>query len=204
MEQNLQGRWEWRTFGPGFEKAERQIQTHPLRNLLNTHETDILSRMWDTTVKIHFNMLDVKAIQGMNSYGLQQWLPIMKQEFPLDHQMLNKFFELCYVPEPMYGRETYNSEQFLKELVMPNELLRCVTVKKHRQIYRIDDVAVEIATVEFEGVQHKTIGIEHDDPHKVWDLVQRFGLQDKPNTPQVRVMKRCLGMVWMPQLAQIH
>ncbi len=204
MKQNLQGRWEWRTFGPGFEEAERQIQAYPMKNLLNTHGTDILSRLWDTSAKVHFNMLDVKAIQCVASNGLQQWLPIMKQEFPLDQTMLNQFFELCYIPEPMYGRSSYTAEQFLKELVRPNELLRCVTVNKRRQLYNIDDVAVEIATVEFEGVQHRSIGIEHDDPDKVWNLVSRFGLDRQPNTSQVRVLKRCLGMVWVPQLQQTH
>lgn len=202
MEQLSQGRWEWRTYGIDEEEAEHKIQTYPLKDLLNTQETGILARLWDANIKIHFNMLDVKTLQNVSDNGLQQWLPTRKMNFPLTSETISDFLEQCNVPVPIFGRHSYTSDQFLKEIIIPNEMMRSVIVRKRRQLYRIDDVAVEIANIEFNGVRLRTIGIEHEDPGKVWALLNQLNLQNLLNISQVSAVKRCLGMIRNTQKKQ--
>jgi hypothetical protein len=98
------------------------------------------------------------------------------------------------VPSPDFKRQEYTFEQFIKELVQPNELLKAVNVKKTRHITVINECIVETAETEFNGIPLKTICIEHIDPQNVINTVRQLGLEKYENINYIKAMKKAVGI----------
>jgi len=194
MAKPIVARWEWRTFGAGFEEAEKKIRSFEQGNFKDSREDYILSRKSDENTKIRDDLMDIKALQNVNENKLEQWLPVMKEGFPIGLDALKKLFEIFKISPPIFGRVEYTYEQFLKELIRPNENLRVVDVEKKRFIYVIDNCVVEIAETAFDGVALKTICVEHEDPDNVYKTVLKLGLKDYPNVNYIQAMKKTVGM----------
>jgi exopolyphosphatase/guanosine-5'-triphosphate,3'-diphosphate pyrophosphatase len=187
-------RWEWRTFGSGFGAAEEKIRGYGQGNFKESGEDYILSRKSDENTKIRDGLMDIKSLQSVNANGLEQWLPIMKEGFPISLEPLKKLFGIFRIPEPIFGRMEYTYDQFLKELIRPNENLRVVDVGKKRSIYVINGCIVEIAETTFDGVALRTICVEHEDPENVYGTVADLGLKDYANINYIQAMKKTVGM----------
>ena len=195
MAKPIVARWEWRTFGAGFEEAEKKIRSYEQGNFKESEEDYILSRKSDENTKIRDDLMDIKALQNVNENKLEQWLPVMKEGFPIGLEALKKLFGIFKIPEPIFGRTEYTYSQFLNELIRPNENLRVVDVKKKRYIYVINNCVVEIAETAFDGVALKTICVEHEDPDNVYKTVVELGLKDFPNINYIQAMKKTVGMI---------
>jgi exopolyphosphatase/guanosine-5'-triphosphate,3'-diphosphate pyrophosphatase len=195
MAKPIVARWEWRTFGASFEEAEKKIRSFEQGNFKDSREDYILSRKSDENTKIRDNLMDIKALQNVNENKLEQWLPVMKEGFPIGLDALQKLFDIFKISPPAFGRVEYTYEQFLKELIRPNEDLRVVDVEKKRYIYVINSCIVEIAETAFDGVTLKTICVEHEDPENVYKTVLDLGLKDYPNVNYIQAMKKTVGMV---------
>ncbi|MDR1733009.1 MAG: hypothetical protein LBR61_13055 [Synergistaceae bacterium] len=194
MGKPIVARWEWRTFGAGFGPAEDKIRAYEQGNFKESGEDYILSRKSDENTKIRDDLMDIKSLQKVDAHKLEQWLPVMKEGFPIGLEALKKLFAIFKVPEPIYGRTEYTYDQFIKELIRPNENLRLVDVKKKRYIYVINNCIVEIAETIFDGVALKTICVEHEDPENVYKTVVELGLKDYPNINYIQAMKKTVGM----------
>lgn len=195
MVKSIVARWEWRTFGAGFEEPKKRICSHEQGNFKESEEDYILSRKSDENTKIRDDLMDIKALQNIDAHGLEQWLPVMKEGFPIGLEALRKLFVIFKIPEPIFGRKEYTYNQFLDELIRPNENLRVVDVKKKRNIYVINSCVVEIAETTFDGIRLKTICVEHEDPKNVYETVVELGLKDYPNINYIQAMKKSIGMV---------
>ena len=194
MAKPIVARWEWRTFGSGFEEPEARIRKFEQSNMKESEEVYVLSRSSDENVKVRDDLLDIKQLQEVNGDGLEQWYPVMKAGFPISVEDLKKLFSYFKVSEPLFGRKEYTFSQFLDEIVKPNQNLRLVHVGKKRFIYVINGAIVEIAETNFDGVILQTICVEHEDPELVMNTVRQLGMEDLPNINYIQAMKKTVGM----------
>lgn len=194
MAKPIVARWEWRTFGAGFEEPEARIRKFEQSNMKESEEVYVLSRNSDENVKVRDDLLDIKQLQEVNGDGLEQWYPVMKAGFPISVEDLKKLFSYFKVSEPLFGRKEYTFSQFLDEIVRPNQNLRLVHVGKKRHIYVINGAIVEIAETDFDGVTLQTICVEHEDPDLVMKTVRQLALEDLPNINYIQAMKKTVGM----------
>ena len=194
MAKPIVARWEWRTFGAGFEEPEARIRQFEQGNYKESEEVYVLSRNSDENVKVRDDLLDIKSLQEVNADGLEQWFPVMKAGFPIPIDDLRKLFSYFKAPEPIFGRKEYTFDQFLNEIVRPNQNLRLVHVKKKRYIYVINGAVVEIAETDFDGVALRTICVEHEDPEIVMKTVRELALESLPNINYIQAMKKTVGM----------
>src|SRR4051812_44041652 len=75
-------RWEWRIFGDLGGADEALAALEPER-VQESDELYLLSEGGGETVKVRDGLMDVKQLQEVSVEGLQQWLPVLKAEFPL-------------------------------------------------------------------------------------------------------------------------
>jgi len=194
MAKPIVARWEWRTFGARFDEPEARIRKFEQGNFKESGEVYVLSRNSDENVKVRDDLLDIKSLQEVNADGLEQWFPVLKAGFPISVEDLKKVFGYFKAPEPIFGRKEYTFDQFLNEIVRPNQNLRLVQVKKKRYIYVINGAVTEIAETEFDGVALRTICVEHEDPEVVMKTVRELGMEDLPNINYIQAMKKTVGM----------
>lgn len=194
MAKPIVARWEWRTFGAGFDEPEARIRKFEQGNFKESGEVYVLSRNSDENVKVRDDLLDIKSLQEVNGDGLEQWFPVLKAGFPIAVEDLKGVFFYFKVPEPIFGRREYTFDQFLNEIVKPNQNLRLVQVKKKRYIYVINGAVTEIAETDFDGVALRTICVEHEDPDVVMKTVRELGMEDLPNINYIQAMKKTVGM----------
>ena len=76
-------RWEWRTFGESFGDADRRFSSLAPHDVEESDEVYLPSPIVDENVKIRSQLMDIKALQQVNTDGLEQWKPVMKAGFPL-------------------------------------------------------------------------------------------------------------------------
>ena len=76
-------RWEWRTFGERFGEAEAAFDARTPERVQESDELYLLSVAGGDTVKVRDELMDVKHLERVDDNGLEQWLPVLKAEFPL-------------------------------------------------------------------------------------------------------------------------
>lgn len=187
-------RWEWRTFGSDFGEAEGRIAAHPVTRELESSEVYILSARSNENTKIRDALMDIKTLQRVNDDGLEQWIPVMKESFPIAVELLREVYGHWKVNVPALDETEYSYEQFLSELVKDHPDLTAVDVFKNRTGYMIDDCIVEIADLRFNETAIRTIAVEMADPDLVMRTVNSLGLGDFENINYVSALKRFAGM----------
>lgn len=187
-------RWEWRTFGHDFTHYLETLKKYGDPSIKRTSEVYILSKVRDDNTKIREDLIDIKALQAINNDNLEQWYPTLKSGFPITTDKLSELFQVFGVEAPIFEREQYTYDEFLTELIIPNELLKIVNVKKVRYIYTINGCAVEYAETEFNSIPWKTACVEHVDPKIVMKTVLELGLGGLPNINYIRAMKQSVGL----------
>lgn len=187
-------RWEWRTFGSDFGEAEARIAEHPVTRELESSEVYILSARSGDNTKIRDALMDIKTLQRVNDDGLEQWIPVMKEGFPIAVDVLRRVYGHWNVEVPDLNELTYSYEQFLGELVSVHPDLTAVDVFKNRTGYMIDDCIVEIANLRFNETAIRTIAVEMADPDLVMKTVNSLGLGGFENINYVDALKRFAGM----------
>ncbi len=187
-------RWEWRTFGSDFGDAERRILDHGSATVRKSAETYVLSAGSSSNTKVRDGLMDIKRLQQVNADSLEQWMPVMKAEFPLTPMVLLDVFRAWNVARPKLTREVYAFDEFMTELVATNTSLAGVDVVKERHGYTIDGCIVEIANLTFDGSPIRTVAVEMADPAKVMEIVRRLDLENYENVNYVKALKQFKGI----------
>src|SRR4029453_7408748 len=86
-------RWEWRAFGRSFGTAEESFAALDPERVQESDELYVLSKTVDENVKVRDGLLDVKQLEHVNPDGLEQWVPVMKEPFPLAAPMAASVLE---------------------------------------------------------------------------------------------------------------
>jgi exopolyphosphatase/guanosine-5'-triphosphate,3'-diphosphate pyrophosphatase len=178
-------RWEWRTFGSRFARAEKVFADLKPKDVQESDEVYLLTET-GSNVKIRSELLDIKALQKVNAEGLEQWLPVMKAGFPLSAATVGEVFNAMNVPAPPRDRSDYTLEQFLTEIVEPNPAVRTVKVHKRRVRYTVGGCMAEFFEVSIGGKKTQTIAVESENAEAIVAAVRSLGLADYVNTNYTR------------------
>lgn len=187
-------RWEWRTFGAEFGAAESAILAYGPAKVRASSETYIVSSAGSANTKVRDGLMDIKRLQQVDEQGLEQWLPVMKAEFPLAPMVLLDVFRAWNVVRPKLTKEAYGFEEFVRDLVKPNPSLAAVEVRKERHGFVARGCIVEIANLWFDGTPVRTIAVEQEDPAAVTAAVRKLGLERFENVNYVKALKRFKGI----------
>ena len=108
----IKPRWEWRTFGTRFARAEAVFAGLETKGVQETDEVYLLTEK-GSNVKIRAGLLDIKVLQQVNEADLEQWMPVLKEGFPASAATVRDVFRAMQVTPPDLTREEYTFEQFL-------------------------------------------------------------------------------------------
>jgi exopolyphosphatase / guanosine-5'-triphosphate,3'-diphosphate pyrophosphatase len=177
----IAARWEWRTFGPGAEVAERGWRGLTPTGRTESDEVYLLSSAGGS-VKVRDDLMDVKQLLEVDQFGLQQWRPVMKASFPIGVSDVERVFAALHVALPPLARDTWTLQEFLDELTGPQLGIRPVSVHKDRIRYRVEGCSAEVTAVLADGKPRATVAVEGEDAGAVTAVVRSLGLAGYVNT----------------------
>jgi exopolyphosphatase / guanosine-5'-triphosphate,3'-diphosphate pyrophosphatase len=186
-------RWEWRTFGESFGKAEERLSSSTPERIDDSDETYLLSTRSDASVKIRGGVMDVKHLEAVNDDGLEQWRPVMKGEFPLTAGEVAAVVAELGLEGAALERDAYTLAELAHEVVEPHPELGSIDVHKHREHHTIGGCMTELSALIVEGVSIRTVVVEGEDPVLVAAAVRELGLAGRRNTCMARGLKALLG-----------
>lgn len=173
-------RWEWRTFGTRFGSAEAAFAAMTPVETKDSDELYLLAP-GGANVKVRDDLMDIKVLQEIDTYGLEQWTPVMKQGFPLAGSDVEKVFAALGVLTPRLDRDAYSLDQLLDDLVEPSPAIRAVAVHKHRVRFLVGGCMAELTDVVVDGRPTRTIAVESEDEAAVTRAVHDLGLDGYVN-----------------------
>ena len=183
-------RWEWRTFGDDFGAGEERFSALTPERIQESDETYVLSTRSDASVKVRDGLMDVKHLEAVDDDGLEQWMPVLKAEFPLAAPDVATLYSTLGVP----GAPGALSLSGLLAAVDAAPELRAVDVHKRRARYTVGGCMAELSELSADGRPTRTIAIELEDAARVIAAVRDLGLADRPNTSMARGLKALLGL----------
>ena len=193
-------RFEFRTFGRNFEDAAYLMSrlSVPVPEKVwerTSKETYIISRTNDVNnTKIRDGKMDIKTfVQEID--GLEQWNPLMKGEFPMKAEMLEKeVFPAFMVDMPKLDKDEYTIDEFM-EIVKNHSDLQAITVEKERFGYMINDTICEYANVWINGAMVVTVNSESTELDDIKKTIADLGLEGVENINYLQAAKRITGMI---------
>lgn len=196
-------RFEFRSFGQSFETAHQRMArlSMPVPEKVWERHSDeiyILSRTNDiNNTKIRDGKMDIKTfVQTVQ--GLEQWNPLMKGEFPIKAEVLQKeVFPAFQVSIPVMTSDTINYEAFL-EMVDQHPDLQAVRVHKQRYGYMVNDAICEYGVVLINGARVVTINAESTEVEDILKTIREIGLEGVENINYLQAIKRVIGMINKP------
>lgn len=187
-------RWEWRTFGARFGIAEARFAELTPGGVQESDEIYFLGGA-GAIVKVRDELMDIKLLREVDSFGLERWEPVLKHGFPLPAADAATVYASLGLEPPPLARDAYSLDQFLAEVVAPGGVLRPVKVHKHRVRYTVGGCTAELSDVTADGKPSRTIAIESEDAAAVVAAVESIGLGGYLNTNYARGLTALLGDV---------
>jgi len=196
-------RFEFRTFGQSFEEEFYLMSrlSAPVPEKVwdrSSEEIYIVSRTNDVNnTKIRDGKMDIKTfVQAVD--GLEQWNPLMKAEFPVSADILNKdVFPAFRVEMPELKKDAYELAEFL-QMINDHRDLQAVRVKKHRFGYMINDTICEVAEVLINGALVTTLNSESTEIEDIKKTMLDVGMDKYENINYLQAIKRIIGMIDKP------
>ena len=196
-------RFEYRTFGQNFtENAKLMARfSMPIPRKVWERASDeiyILSKTNDiNNTKIRDGKMDIKTyVQTVD--GLEQWNPLMKGEFPISKEVLEKeVFPAFQVPMPVLNQATYTYDEFI-EMIQNHPDLQAVKVHKYRYGYMVNNTICEVAEVLINGAKVCTINSESTEIEDIKKNMQDVELNAFENINYLQAIKRVIGWIDKP------
>src|SRR6056297_1282235 len=196
-------RFEFRTFGRAFDDAAFRMArlSAPVPEKVwerRSNEVYIVSATNDkNNTKIRDGKMDIKTFV-QEKQGLEQWNPLMKGEFPISREVLDKeVFPAFQVDMPQLSQNTYTLDEFLK-MVKDNPKLQAVRVEKQRFGYMLNDAVCEVANVWINGAKVVTLSVESTVIDDILRTISDVGLEGQENINYLQAVKRVVGMIDKP------
>jgi exopolyphosphatase / guanosine-5'-triphosphate,3'-diphosphate pyrophosphatase len=178
-------RWEWRSFGRRFGKAEGRLARLTPSGVQESDEIYLLSGA-GANVKVRDALMDIKVLRQVNADGLEQWTPVMKAGFPLQAADVAKVLEALRLPIPTPARASYTLDEFIGQFAAPGGPVRAVSVHKRRTRYTVGGCMAELSEVVANGKPTCTIAVESENAAGVMQAVRELGLGGYTNTSYPR------------------
>ncbi len=192
-------RFEFRTFGKEFDEAAFLMSrlSVPVPEKVwerFSEEIYIVSKTNDiNNTKIRDGKMDIKTfVQAVD--GLEQWNPLMKGEFPMQADLLQKeVFPAFMVEMPQLTKEVYTLEEFL-DIVHNHTDLQAVRVEKERFGYMVNDTICEYANVWINGAMVVSVNSESTEVEDIKKTITDLKLEGVENINYLQAIKRVIGM----------
>jgi hypothetical protein len=196
-------RFEFRSFGQDFDEAHYRMSrlSVPVPEKVWERHSDeiyILSRTNDVNnTKIRDGKMDIKTyVQTVD--GLEQWNPLMKGEFPIKKEVLEKeVFPAFQVTMPEFKKDVYTYEEFI-EMIRQHPDLQAVKVHKERYGYMVNNTICEFGYVLVNGAQIATINSESTEVDDIKKTIKDVGLEGVENINYLQAIKRVIGWIDKP------
>ena len=196
-------RFEFRSFGQCFCEAHKRMArlSVPVPEKVWERTSDeiyIISAKNDiNNTKIRDGKMDIKTyVQTVD--GFEQWNPLMKGEFPISREVLEKeVFPAFMVEMPKLTKDTYTFEEFLA-MINEHPDLQAVKVEKVRFGYMVNDTICETGDVYINGALVKTINSESTEIEDIKKTIADVGLEGVENINYLQAIKRVIGMINKP------
>jgi len=196
-------RFEFRTFGQNFDESAKRMArlSVPIPEKVWERESEeiyILSKTNDiNNTKLRDGKMDIKTyIQTVD--GLEQWNPLMKGEFPITKEVLEKdVFPAFQVKMPKLIKDTYTVEEFLG-LIDAHPDLQGVQVHKQRFGYMVNNTLCEVGNVLINGAKVVTINSESTELDDIKKTIIDCKLESYENLNYLQVIKRVIGWINKP------
>lgn len=193
-------RFEFRSFGQCFKNEHKRMArlSVPVPEKVWERESDeiyILSRTNDiNNTKIRDGKMDIKTyVQTID--GLEQWNPLMKGEFPIGKEVLEKeVFPAFMVDMPALDKDSYSYDEFIA-MVEAHPDLAAVKVHKQRFGYMVNDTICEVGNVLINGAKVVTINSESTETEDIKKTIKDIGLEGVENINYLQAIKRVIGMI---------
>ncbi len=192
-------RFEFRTFGQGFENEEYRMSQFsvPVPEKVwerKSEEVYIVSKTNDiNNTKIRDGKMDIKTFVKEVD-GLEQWNPLLKAEFPLKAKFIKeKLFPAFQTECPELRKNEYSYDEFMK-IINNHKDLQAVSVKKHRFGYMVNDTICEYAEVLINGALVCSINSESTEIEDIKKTMEDVGLTKYENINYLQAIKRVIGM----------
>jgi hypothetical protein len=192
-------RYEFRSFGQCFCGAHKRMArlSEPVPEKVWERSSDeiyIVSRANDVNnTKIRDGKMDIKTLVAVKN-GLEQWNPLMKGEFPMRREVLEKeVFPAFMVKMPPLTKDSYTLEEFLA-MVRANPELAAVRVHKQRFGYMVNGTICEAGNVLINGARVATINSESTEVADIEKTLADTGLAGVENINYLQAIKRVIGM----------
>lgn len=193
-------RFEFRTFGADFSNQASRMEekSAPVPRHMRvrySEEVYIVSKTNNSSnTKIRNGKIDIKVFV-QNKYGLEQWNPLIKSEFPISRIVLEAdVFPAIKVSMPELKKDNFTLEEFLEIVERQSELL-AVSVNKERFGYIVNDTICETANVEIDGTKVATISIESTEIQDIHQTMKDVGLEGFENINYLEAIKRTIGWI---------
>jgi len=193
-------RFEFRTFGREFDEASMRMArlSNPVPEKVwerRSKEIYIVSATNDkNNTKIRDGKMDIKTFVTEKD-GLEQWNPLMKGEFPISKDVLEKeVFPAFAVDMPALSKDTYTLDEFL-QMVRANSSLKAVSVEKQRFGYMVNDTICEVANVWINGAKLVSINSESTVLADILKTMKDVGIDGCENINYLQAVKRVIGMI---------
>ena len=173
-------RWEWRTFGDRFRKADAVFARFQPTQVQDSEELYLLAK-GANNVKIRDDLMDIKVLREVDANGLERWEPIMKASFPLSPDDVRTVMGALNLPIPEPAMPlTKDAFRYILRTT-GDGVVRPVTVRKHRIRYRVGEGMAERSEVHAAGRSRWTIAVESPDAAAVYRAVEILGFADYLN-----------------------
>jgi exopolyphosphatase/guanosine-5'-triphosphate,3'-diphosphate pyrophosphatase len=131
--------------------------------------------------------MDIKELQRVDDFGLEQWAPLLKAPFPLSPEVVASMAAALGVPEPPPA--SYSLDALLADVVAPNPDLRAVEVHKRRTRFQVGGCRAELTDVDTDRYRVRTIAVEAEDSSRVVAALRDLGLAPRPNLHYGRALR---------------
>jgi exopolyphosphatase/guanosine-5'-triphosphate,3'-diphosphate pyrophosphatase len=172
-------RWEWRTFGDRFPKADAVFDTLEPSQVVETGELYLLAP-GDSNVKVRDDLMDIKVLRETDSDGLERWEPIMKAAFPLLTADVGTLMDALGLSE-RDGQAGPMTLEALLDAFRADGSVRVVEVHKRRVRYTVGGCMAERTEIRAEGHTTWTVAVESPDAGAVVRAVDSLGFGDYVN-----------------------
>ena len=186
-------RWEWRTFGESFGKADILLGALPPERAEESDDVYVVSLSSDASVKVRNGLLDVKRLERVNDDGLEQWKPVMKAAFPLPASEVAEVMATLGTDAPPLQRGVYTLDEFFDEVIGSSDDLLAVETHKRREHYAVGGCMAELSEVRTAQGSERTIAVESEDAARVFEAVNELGLGSRRNVCMARGLKALVG-----------
>ena len=187
-------RWEWRIFAPSLVAIEVGLSGLAAAVARASVEIYLLHLGGPQNAKIRDDTLDVKRLREVGRTDLELWEPVFKARFPLTRADVAIAFAEWQIALPRLDRESYTSDQFLKELIGPQSALVVAHVTKSRRGFEYLGCIAEFVRLSVDSIPLESFSLEHEEPGRILNGLRRLGLQSRANTNYPTALKRELGL----------